>query len=134
MGEEVIHDKTLVTLCERGGRCDVAAIAAHRGWFKRVANVASLSFVGSMCVPVVALASTSTFTMAGDDVPAPPSRLEGGLVSQRRRPSSPRKICAITVELHIGQTATAHRASTHNTQRQEGYMVLAMLAYVYMKR
>ena len=34
----------------------------------------------------------------------------------------------VDVELHIVQTATAHRASTHNTQRQEEYMVLAMLA------
>ena len=36
--------------------------------------------------------------------------------------------------LHIVQTATAHRASTHNTQRQEECTILAMLAYVYVKR
>ena len=31
------------------------------------------------------------------------------------------------VELHVVQTTTAHRASTHNTQRQDGCMVLAMV-------
>ena len=34
---------------------------------------------------------------------------------------------AITVDLHVVRTATAHRASTHNTQRQDECMVLDML-------
>ena len=55
------------------------------------------------------------------------SLAEGGLIS--RRPSLPRKFFTITVELQMVQTATAHQASTHNTERQEEYMVLAMLAY-----
>ena len=103
MGEEVVHDRTLVALGEGGGRCDAAAIAACRGWLGRATDVVSLSFVGSMHAPVVARASPSTFAMVGDNVSAPPSRPEGGLLS--RRPSS-----------YIVQTVTAHRASTRNTQ------------------
>ena len=56
----------------------------------------------------------------------------GALVAQHstvvRVEAGPGRPAFAHVELHIVQTATAHRASTHNTQRQEEYMVLAMLA------
>ena len=101
----------LSSLLAKGGKvrrcryCSSSRMAWARGG-RRI-----IVLVGSRCAPAAALASPSTFAMVGDDVPAPPSRPEGGLLS--RRPSSPRKICAITVELHIVQIATAHRASTH---------------------
>ena len=54
---------------------------------------------------------------------APPSRPKEKLVL--RRSFSPRKIRAITVELHIVQTATTRQASTHNEGRQVEYMPIA---------
>ena len=77
IGKEVVHDRTLVALGGGGEDATLPLLQlVEDGW--DAADAVPLSFVGSMCALVAALASPSTFAVVGDDVPISQSRPEGG--------------------------------------------------------
>ena len=98
MDEEVVGDRILIALGEgRKVRCCRYCSSSRMAWARDVRHVVGLR-------GLVVCARCRTCSILDDRAGrgrclAPPSCTEGGLMW--RRPSSPRKICAITVELHI---------------------------------
>ena len=99
-----------LNLFARGGRCDVSKKVYTHGGHGAIGLRGLV--VCARCCTLLAL----DVRHGGGRCSAPPSRSEGKLLT--RRPSSPRKIVSITVELIVVQTATARRASTNNEGRQ----------------
>ena len=131
MGEEVVHDRTLVTLGEGGEGATLPLL-------QLVEDGLGARRTSHRCPRGLDVCARCRACLTLD------VRDGGGRCSGSPKPSGGMIVIAasllaavylaITVELHIVRTATAHRASTHNTQRQEECMILAMLAYVYVKR